>query len=188
MKGVGVALRITYYVLRILGEGATYSTTPTGSAGAPPVCEHVRRPAQLAGPHSYGFLMSGRQSRYEAIAAFLRGVIDESQPGDRLPSDTELAGRFSVSRMTARQAVQVLEGEGLLVREQGRGTFVTSRQVARMLGSPLSFTTSMRAKGLTASSQIIELVADLSVWRLGTRLGRLVCSNRVSSSTRLAVA
>lgn len=104
--------------------------------------------------------MSGRQSRYEEIAAFLRGVIDDSQPGDRLPSDTDLAGRFSVSRMTARQAVQVLEAEGLLIREQGRGTFVSSRPVARMLGSPLSFTTSMRAKGLTASSQIIEAAEE----------------------------
>lgn len=100
--------------------------------------------------------MSRRQNRYEEIAAFLRGVINESQQGDRLPSDTELAQRFSVSRMTARHAVQVLESEGLLIREQGRGTFVSSRPVDRMLGSPLSFTTSMRAKGLTASSLVIE--------------------------------
>ncbi len=104
--------------------------------------------------------MSGRQNRYEEIAAFLRGVIDEAQPGDRLPSDTELAERFQVSRMTARHAVQILESEGLLVREQGRGTFVSSRPVARMLGSPLSFTTSMKAKGLVATSQTIEAVLE----------------------------
>ena len=101
--------------------------------------------------------MTVRQNRYEEIASHLRSLIAGSQPGDRLPSDTELAAQFSVSRMTARQAVQVLEGEGLLDRQQGRGTFVTARPIPRVLGSPLSFTTSMRDRGLTASSIILDL-------------------------------
>lgn len=58
--------------------------------------------------------------------------------------------------MTARHAVRLLEQDGLLRREQGRGTFVTPRTVPRQLGSPLSFTTSMRSRGLVASSQVLK--------------------------------
>ena len=100
--------------------------------------------------------MTVRQPRYEEIAGYIRGLISSAQPGDRLPSDTELAERFGVSRMTARHAVSVVEGEGLLVREQGSGTFVTARTVPRLLGSPLSFTTIMQSRGLAASSRILE--------------------------------
>lgn len=122
--------------------------------------------------------MTARQPRYEEIAAYLRGLISEAQPGDRLPSDTELAGHFSVSRMTARHAVSVVESEGLLSREQGRGTFVSPPPVPRLLGSPLSFTTSMRSRGLSASSRILEQVqakpTDEDVEALGLEGNQLV--------------
>lgn len=101
--------------------------------------------------------MANRQPRYEQIAAHLRGLVAQAAPGDRLPSDTELAEAFSVSRMTARQAVQVVEREGLLVREQGRGTFVRSRPVPRLLGSPLSFTTSMQRRGLAVETRVLSV-------------------------------
>lgn len=103
--------------------------------------------------------MTPRQPRYEEIAAYLRAEVAGSEPGDRLPSDTELAAEFAVSRMTARHAVQVVEAEGLLRREQGRGTFVAPRQVPRLLGSPLSFTTSMQGRGRAVASEILDDVA-----------------------------
>ena len=48
------------------------------------------------------------------------------QPGDRLPSEAELCGRFELSRTTVRQALARLEQEGLVVRRKGFGTFVAS--------------------------------------------------------------
>ena len=94
--------------------------------------------------------------RYEQIATYLRGLIDDSAPGDRLPSDAELCERFGVSRMTARQAVQKLAAEGLLERRRGAGTFVAANPVPRELGSPLSFTETMARRGMVASSQLLE--------------------------------
>jgi GntR family transcriptional regulator len=94
--------------------------------------------------------------RYEQIAEYLRGVVADSAPGDRLPSDAELCDRFGVSRMTARQAVQLLVMENLVVRRKGAGTFVASVRVPRQLGSPLSFTGSMRHRGMKASSRLLE--------------------------------
>lgn len=97
-----------------------------------------------------------KQARYEEIAEFLRGLIAIASPGDRLPSDAELCQRFDVSRMTARQAVQLVAGDGLIDRRRGAGTFVRSQPVLRDLGSPLSFSESMRKRGMTASSRILK--------------------------------
>jgi GntR family transcriptional regulator len=46
--------------------------------------------------------------------------------GDRLPTESELAAQFGVSRITVRQALERLEDDGLISRQRGRGTFVHS--------------------------------------------------------------
>jgi GntR family transcriptional regulator len=94
--------------------------------------------------------------RYVEIAEYLRGLIAEAGPGDRLPSDAELCERFQVSRMTARQAVTLLENEDLLERKRGSGTFVAARRVSRSLGSPLSFSENMRIRGMKPSSRVVR--------------------------------
>ena len=58
--------------------------------------------------------------------------------------------------MTARQAMQVVAGHGLIERKRGAGTFVRSTTVPRDLGSPLSFSGSMEARGMTASSETLQ--------------------------------
>lgn len=93
--------------------------------------------------------------RYLQIADYLRELVAAGAPGDRLPAESDLCGRFGVSRMTARQAVQLLVTEGLLYRRPGQGTFIASRLIPRTLGAPLSFTESMRRRGLRASSRLL---------------------------------
>jgi GntR family transcriptional regulator len=53
-------------------------------------------------------------------------VSGEWRPGDPIPSELELADRYSVSQGTVRKAVSELAEERLLVRQQGKGTFVAS--------------------------------------------------------------
>jgi GntR family transcriptional regulator len=53
-------------------------------------------------------------------------VSGEWGPGDPIPSEIELASRYSVSQGTVRKAVTELAGENLLIRYQGKGTFVAS--------------------------------------------------------------
>jgi GntR family transcriptional regulator len=96
------------------------------------------------------------RARYEQIADHLRGLVAEGGPGDRLPSEAELCARFGVSRMTARQAVQLVANDGLIERKRGAGTFIRSRPVPRDLGSPLSFSGSMRARGMSSTSQTLS--------------------------------
>ncbi len=50
----------------------------------------------------------------------------EWHPGDAIPSEGELAGRFGVSQGTVRKAIDEMAAENLLVRRQGKGTFVAT--------------------------------------------------------------
>lgn len=64
--------------------------------------------------------------KYEKLARRIRDDIQQGvlQPGDKLPSLAELRSQFNLSRATIDRVHQSLEQEGLIVREQGRGTFV----------------------------------------------------------------
>jgi len=75
---------------------------------------------------------------YQQIADALREAIrsGELAGGQPLPSETELIRRYSVSRNSVRTAVGLLRIEGLVVTEQGRGSFVRARRPLRRLGSP----------------------------------------------------
>lgn len=75
--------------------------------------------------------------RYTAIAALLRDRIIDDQLGPHtlLPSERELAEQHQVSRMTARQALSLLESEGMVYRRPPRGTFVAEPRVKFHIGS-----------------------------------------------------
>ncbi|HEV7856670.1 MAG TPA: GntR family transcriptional regulator [Herminiimonas sp.] len=55
----------------------------------------------------------------------------EWRAGELIPSEVELAGRFNVSQGTVRKAIDELSAENLVVRRQGKGTFVATHREAR---------------------------------------------------------
>jgi GntR family transcriptional regulator len=65
---------------------------------------------------------------YQQIKSLILQALQAGQwkPGDLIPSEIELAGRFRVSQGTVRKAIDELAAEHLLVRRQGRGTFVAT--------------------------------------------------------------
>lgn len=112
-------------------------------------------------------------ARYLEIEWWLRERTRTGTPGALLPSESELAAQFHVSRMTARQAVQNLAQEGLVERRRGSGTYIAERPFHRHEGVFLSFTEDMRRRGMKASSELVEAAmrqasaADIEALRLG---------------------
>lgn len=70
--------------------------------------------------------MKSDTSKYEQLVAWFREALAEGRlnPGERLPSEYQFGERFGVSRQTVRHALDVLAGEGLIVRRQGSGSYV----------------------------------------------------------------
>jgi DNA-binding GntR family transcriptional regulator len=66
---------------------------------------------------------------YKRIAADLRARIEagELRPGEQVPSASQLCETYSVSRNTALRALKLLRDEGLIMMEQGWGSFVAER-------------------------------------------------------------
>ena len=70
----------------------------------------------------------------------LRDLITFSlKPGDRIPSEVEIGQAYGLSRITVRQAISSLADEGLLQKQQGRGTFVLAQRLAEPLTDPEHF-------------------------------------------------
>jgi GntR family transcriptional regulator len=88
------------------------------------------------------------QPLYQQLQRSLREAIENRVfgPDDALPPERDLAEELQVSRITVRKAIDGLVEEGLLVRRQGSGTFVSAR-VEKNFAKLTSFSEDMRARG-----------------------------------------
>lgn len=64
---------------------------------------------------------------FQRLQSDLSALIEKTKPGERLPSEPELARQMGVSRATLREAMRTFEVQGLIRRRQGSGTFVVGR-------------------------------------------------------------
>ena len=89
--------------------------------------------------------------KYFTIKGVLRARLErEYAPGARLPSEAELCKDFGVSRVTIQQALSLLTKDGLIRREQGRGTFYVGPSTPRTETKPSELLESvMRREGFT---------------------------------------
>jgi GntR family transcriptional regulator len=71
---------------------------------------------------------------YQQIKGLLLQSLDKGEwkPGEAIPSEFELAARFQVSQGTVRKAIDELAAENLLLRRQGKGTFVATHNEAKV--------------------------------------------------------
>lgn len=106
---------------------------------------------------------------YVQIRETLRGELSHMKAGATLPTEAELSARFGVSLITVRKATEGLSNEGLLVRRQGKGTFVARPKLTHELNGITSWTEQLRALGYvpgTAHREVQEIVPDPEVAQL----------------------
>lgn len=97
---------------------------------------------------------------YRQIKSLLMQRLEsgEWRPGEAIPSEAELATRFNVSQGTVRKAIDELAAENLLLRRQGKGTFVASHD------DPRAFFRFLRLVPLSGGREQAESV-PLECWR-----------------------
>jgi GntR family transcriptional regulator len=109
---------------------------------------------------------------HRQLAQQLRGAIAQGayKPGDRLPGEPELATRHGVSRITARQAVMHLVREKLVVRRQGKGTFVAEPPVHHDLLDLHGIYDELVARGVDPKTELLEYTERVAPAEVNERL------------------
>lgn len=109
--------------------------------------------------------------KHVAVREHVRGLVAGAEPGSPIPSERELVQEFRVARMTVRQAIDALVGEGLLERTPGRGTFVAKPDPAKR--QVRGFTEEVEAQGGTAGSRTLEARFERPALNVARALGIL---------------
>lgn len=97
---------------------------------------------------------------YRQIKGLILQALENREwgPGEVIPSEIELAGRFNVSQGTVRKAIDEMAAENLLVRRQGKGTFVATHS------DPRAFYRFLRLMPVSGESEQARSV-PLECWR-----------------------
>ena len=97
---------------------------------------------------------------YAQLAELLRREIGERQsPPEsyQLPSENELAALHGITRATVRRALDVLERDGWIYREKGKGSFAAVRRVEHELTQLVSTTEDMQQRGWPLGTRVLSL-------------------------------
>ena len=98
-----------------------------------------------------------RQIEETLLADIAHGVYP---PDSQLPSEMELAQRFDVNRHTVRRALAALSQRGVLLVEQGRGSFVVRDAIDYALGPRTRFSENLLRQGRAPETEILEAVEE----------------------------
>ena len=103
-------------------------------------------------------MKKNRMPRYHQIARSLREriALGHPAPGERLDSQRSLARDFGVTLMTLRQALEILERDGLITRRHGLGTFVASPSVDYDILHLRTFAGDLSAKGEHVATRFLR--------------------------------
>ena len=114
---------------------------------------------------------------YYQIQQMLLGNIRSGvlKAGDSLPSEQEIAAKFRISRMTARQALKSLSELGAAYSQRGKGTFVSPFKMEKPFRQVLSFTEEMRASGSRPSSRVLSFETFVPSGEIAHGQGRADC-------------
>lgn len=96
---------------------------------------------------------------YVKVAREIRRQIDNGtyHEGDRLPSERELCETFDASRITIRQALELLQNQRVIERKHGIGTYVLPSQYNQLLDNLYSFKDEIEKNGETPTTKMLDI-------------------------------
>lgn len=105
---------------------------------------------------------SARRTLTEIAQNELRQAITGGtfRPGSQLPTEAELCEMLGVSRTVVREALRVLEDEGLVARRHGIGTFVRNHAIVKNLNFNFGITEMIESAGLKAGTSHLALQSE----------------------------
>lgn len=131
---------------------------------------------------------SGATTLYAQLASVLRGrILSGEWPHDSdIPSIDELCAQYGLGRITVRQALQILAGEGLVSSQRGRRTFVTysadSLEAAPLYASLASVEAQAPDYTIRVLSRVRVLELPATRWAEGTSQGPYMFIRKIDQS------
>lgn len=112
------------------------------------------------------------QTTFQHLQSRLGKIIESAPKGTKLPAEPQLAQDLGVSRATLREAMRIFESRGLIHRQQGRGTFVTSPSMIIETGLEVleSIETLAGRIGLTVTMGSLEIQNQIASEEQARRL------------------
>jgi DNA-binding FadR family transcriptional regulator len=127
--------------------------------------------------------LSSEKRRSQEVATHLKELIldEKLKPGDKLPSELELCGLFSVSRPTIREAVKTLVSQGIIEIHRGKGTYVS--QMPGIAEDPLGLDFIM-SPNLRLSLIQARLIIEPGVARLAAQMADETTIANIAATVR----
>lgn len=130
----------------------------------------------------------------QLVQAIQRSIQSGEYPeGSRLPSEQELSELFHVSRITVRTALKELADAEIVIRKQGKGTFVGKKKFKQNLSLAISFSEACREMGRVPSAKLLfsglepATDADCDVFQI-TPNDQVVCLRRLRYADSIPVS
>ncbi|MEG0944567.1 MAG: GntR family transcriptional regulator [Angelakisella sp.] len=103
--------------------------------------------------------MSNKLPKYAQIIEYFTEKIKRKElaEGEKIPTEEDLCRLFNVSRITVRQALDEMVRQGDIIKIQGKGSYVGTKKANLQLNNLQGFSEEMRSKGLTPSTQLVEI-------------------------------
>ena len=116
---------------------------------------------------------SGQTPLYIQLRNLIQKRIEDGvySEGTAIPSERELCRLYGVSRITVRQAIDLAVNEGLLVRRQGKGTYVETKRIIQALEHITSFDRTMTGFGMFPKTFVLDCKDVIPTDKICSALG-----------------
>ena len=131
---------------------------------------------------------------YKQLASLIKNQIDQGiyKPGQQIPTEDYFCEKYEISRVTVRKAIAILSEDGTVVKQQGKGTFVTMSNIVESPKAHGSFTLSCKQNGVEPVTKIVfcqlveptaELAADMQI----SAGEKIICIKRIRCANEMPV-